>query len=77
MISLHLMEIYPCTRKKKGSLVGKFKKSKFGTLIFVSMELLYGILVWKLSQIPLCLGLCRKNPNKSVFGWFELEFEVD
>ena len=38
MISLHLLEIYPCTSKKKGSLVGKFKKSRFGTLIFVSME---------------------------------------
>ena len=55
--------------KKMRSLVQVFEDQ--------GMELLYEILVWKLSQIPLCLGLCRKNPNKSVFGWFELEFKVD
>ena len=38
-------------------------------------HLKYGILVWKLSQIPPCLGLCRKNPNKGVFGWFKSSFE--
>ena len=38
VFSLHLLEIYPCTSKKKGNLVGKFKKSKYETLIFVSME---------------------------------------
>ena len=48
MISLHLLEIYPCTSKKKGSLVGKFKKSKYETLIFVSMEFSH-LLVRKLS----------------------------
>ena len=35
------------------------KKSRYETLIF---------LVWKLSQITPCRGLCRKNHNKSVFG---------
>ena len=33
------------------------------------------IKVWKLSQIPPCLGLCRKNPNKGVIGWFKSNFE--
>ena len=46
MISLYLLEIYPCTSKKKRNLVGKFKKSRFETLIFVSMELLYEILLF-------------------------------
>ena len=27
---------------------------------------MYGTFVWKLSQIPPCLGLCRKNPNKGI-----------
>ena len=48
VISLHFLEIYPCTSKKKGSLVGKFKKSTYGTLIFVSMKLFH-LLVRKLS----------------------------
>ena len=34
------------------------------------------LLVWKLSQIPHCLGLCRNNPNKSVFSCLELGFVV-
>ena len=33
VISLHLLEIYPCTSKKKGTLVGKFKKSRYGTFV--------------------------------------------
>ena len=27
-------------------------------------------------EIPPCLGLGRKNPNQSVFGLFEVCFEV-
>ena len=38
---------------------------------------MYGIIVWKLTQIPPCLGLCRKNPNKGVFGWFKFSLKVD
>ena len=37
----------------------------YGTLLFV----------WKQSQIPPCLGLRRKNPNKGVFGWSKFSFE--
>ena len=33
VISLHVLEIYRCTSKKKGSLVEKFKKSRYGTLV--------------------------------------------
>ena len=36
---------------------------------------MYGLLVWKLSQIPPCLGLCRKNPSKCVFGLSKFSFE--
>ena len=39
------------------------------------MELIYGNFVRKLSQIPPCLSLCRKNLNKGVFGWFKSSFE--
>ena len=43
------------------------------------MELLYGIHVWNTCMetitIPHYLGLCRKVPNKGVFGWFKSSFE--
>ena len=43
------------------------------------MEYLYEILVWKLSQIPHCLGLCRKkkNPNKGVLVSLSSILKVD
>ena len=35
------------------------------------------ICVWNTCmEIPSCLGLGRKNPNQSVFGLFEVCFEV-
>ena len=37
----------------------------------------WNLYVWKLSQIPPCLGLCTKNPNKCVFGWSKFSFDVD
>ena len=40
-----------------------------------SMELMYENFVRKLSQIPPCLSLCRKNLNKGGFGWFKSSFE--
>ena len=39
------------------------------------VEVFKKIKVWKLSQIPPCLGLCRKNPNKGVFGWSKFSFK--
>ena len=59
---------FPCSSEKEGRREGKRK---------LGFEGFKNIKVWKLSQIPPCLGLCRKNHNKSAFGWFELEFEVD
>ena len=38
-------------------------------------EFMYENFVKKLSQIPPCLSLCRKNLNKCVFGWFKSSFE--
>ena len=52
MISLYLLEIYPGSSKKKGSLVEKFKKSRYGNYK-------YGILVWK-SGLELSYLLVRK-----------------
>ena len=46
---------------KKMKLVKGFKKIK----------------VWKLSQIPPCLGLCRKNPNKGVLVGLSPILKVD
>ena len=43
----------------------KEKKSRFGTLIFVSMELLYGLLVWNLYVWICWLG----NPPNSLFAY--------
>ena len=66
-------------------LIEVFKKIKVWKLYVwntcmetICMEYLYGNLsfdVWKLSQIPHYLGLCRKNPNKGVFGWSKFSFE--
>ena len=40
-------------------------------------EFMYENFVRKLSQIPLCLSLCRKNLNKGVFGGLSLVLKVD
>ena len=62
-------------RRRKEKEDEKEKKSRFGTLIFVSMETIsmkfwYGLLVWNFSmEIPPCLSLGRKNPNQRVFSW--------
>ena len=62
VISLHLLEIYPYTSKKKGSLVGKFKKSRYGTFV-------WNFPICWLGNYPNFLfvkGCVMKSPNFSI-----------
>ena len=64
-----------CSSKGKGKKYRRNQGMKPICMDIISLELMYGNFIRKLSQISPCLSSCRKNLNKGVFGWFKSNFQ--